>query len=78
MTSTLTRVGFASYSDSPTDKETTMEEKTCTITRVYRESAKRETVATDVSLEEARAHCSDPSTSCDEWMDVYSVNEDEE
>jgi hypothetical protein len=55
-----------------------MEEKTCTITRVYRESAKRETVATDVSLEEARAHCSDPSTSCDEWMDVYSVNEDEE
>lgn len=33
------------------------------ITRLYRDSHRRRTIATGLTLEEAQAHCSDPETS---------------
>jgi hypothetical protein len=63
------------------------DEPTYTITRFYQdESIERETIATGLTLEEAREHCNDPETSsttatsteaalrtevCGPWFDGY-------
>ena len=45
------------------------------IRRVYRDDRPAEVVKTGLTLEEARAHCSDPATQGDGWFDTY-VEED--
>lgn len=45
--------------------------ETYKVTRVYRDSDRRETIRTGLTLEEAQAHCKDPATKGDGWMDTY-------
>lgn len=41
-----------------------------TVVRVHRDTDSREIIAAGITLEEARAHCSDPLTAGTDWMDV--------
>lgn len=51
-------------------------EKTYSIVRFYQDDRASEIIETGLSLEEAREHCNDDSTSGDGWFDGYQ-GEDE-
>lgn len=53
---------------------TSQDDKTYSIIRFYRDwddPRNREVIETGLTLEEAQAHCKDPSTSTNEWFDGY-------
>lgn len=50
-------------------------EKTYYIKRFYRDK-ENEARETGLTLEEAQAHCQDPSTSGEDWFDGYDEEQD--
>lgn len=51
---------------------------TYSIIRIFRPDLNRRSkiVKTGLTLEEAQAHCSDPSTATDKWFDGFQREED--
>lgn len=47
-------------------------ERTYAINRIFKDERPAERIADGLSLEDAQAHCKDPSTSTDEYMDTYT------
>ena len=47
------------------------------IIRVYRDHYNKETIKTGLTLDEAKEHCSDPTTSGEGWMDTFTREEEE-
>lgn len=48
------------------------------IVRFYRDSHQREVIERGLTLDEARAHCSDPTNRGDGWFDGYDIDDEAE
>lgn len=47
------------------------------ICRIYRDERPAEVIKTGLTEQEAQEHCNDPSTAGDDWMDVYTKEEEQ-